>query len=1020
MDTGSNKNYIKPNLVKYPFYNKTPFYADSVGGKVQVSQHTLAKLFELDDAIIKFYLLPSLKSFDAIIGNDSLKELSAVIHTEKDYMTIRGNIAIKIRQASSDNVNSIELRNSHMTLHQKERVNLLTAKYPSLFSEPDEKLTYTTKVVAEIRTNTETPVYTHSYPYPMSLKDEVESQIQTLLRDGIIRPSRSPYNSPVWIVPKKSDTSGERKYRVVIDYRKLNLVTIPDAYPIPNINDVLSQLGESKLFTILDLKSGFHQIPLKDADIEKTAFSINNGKYEFTRLPFGLKNAPAIFQRALDDILREHIGKRCFVYIDDIIIFSKDEDTHLRDVQLIFETLERANMKVQMEKCEFLKKEVEFLGFVISDDGIKTNPKRVEAILKIPPPKTLKELRSFLGLTNFYRNFVQDYAKLAKPLTILLRGELGRTSKTNSSKIMINLDANGLRAFDKLKQTLMNEVILTYPDYTKEFQLTTDASKYAIGAVLSQNNRPITFISRTLTTTEEHYAVNEKEMFAIVWALVSLRNYLYGRTKIKIYTDHQPLTYALSNKNSNPKLKRWKAILEEYNYEINYKPGKSNVVADALSRLPQLDQINVLTNTVHSDDSSPEELIQIANEPINVFKNQLFLNIGEISSYQFSIVFPTYHRHIITEPEFTTGKIIDIFKRYLNPSVINGLKTEERILGTIQEVYPIHFSNYRVRFARKFVTDLINQIDQENEILKEHKRAHRNTRENKAQLLNKYYFPKMQEKIDRIVKQCRICKEQKYDRHPNNPVLKTTPIPQYPGHIVHIDIYYSNNRIILTAIDKFSKYAQAKIVSSRATEDIRHPLREILMNFGIPEKIVVDNEKSLSSAPIIHMLEDQLGIEIFKAPPYTSTVNGQIERFHSTLSEIIRCVKSERIHDSFEDLLDRSVSKYNYSIHSTTCRKPVELFFGREISTRPEQLNETRADNIRRLQDKQDADLQYHNRKRKPLKQYTVGQEIYVKTNKRIGNKLSPRYRKEIVRENNNSTIITESGRIIHKGLIRN
>lgn len=202
---------------------------------------------------------------------------------------------------------------------------------------------------------------------------------------------------------------------MVVDYRKLNRVTIADRYPIPEINEVLAQLGQHKVFSVPDLKSRFHQIKLKDKDIEKTAFSVNNGKYEFTRLPFGLKNAPAILQRALDDILHEHIGKICFVYIDDIIVFSKDDETHANDLRAIFETLRRANMKCQLDKCEFFRTKVEFLGFIISDRGIETNPKKIEALVNYPPPETLKDLRSFLGMASYYRRFVKDFAKLAKP-----------------------------------------------------------------------------------------------------------------------------------------------------------------------------------------------------------------------------------------------------------------------------------------------------------------------------------------------------------------------------------------------------------------------------------------------------------------------------------------------------------------------------------------------------------------------------------------------------------------------------
>lgn len=430
-------------------------------------------------------------------------------------------------------------------------------------------------------------------------------------------------------MPKKLDASNEKKYRMVVDYRKLNSVTIPDRYPIPEINKVLAQMQNQKFFTVLDLKSGFHQIPLLQKDIPKTAFSVNNGKYEFTRLPFGLKNAPAIFQRALDNILRDLIGKCCYVYIDDIIIFGEDEETHLNNIKKVFETLEKANMKVQINKCEFFKNEVEYLGFIVSSEGIKTNPKKVEAIKNFPYPKTLKDLRSFLGMSGFYRRFIKDYAKLAKPLTALLRGEEGRMSKTMSAKTPIILSPQAIEAFNKIKSTLTSsEVMLQYPDYKKDFHLTTDASNFALGAVLEQDKKPIVFISRTLNKAEEHYATNEKEMLAIVWALKSLRNYLYGSAAIKIYTDHQPLTYALSNKNTNSKLKRWKAILEEYNYEMKYKSGSSNVVADALSRPAQDIQVNSMTVTQHSDKSSSQNLIPFTDAPINVFKNQIILEKG--------------------------------------------------------------------------------------------------------------------------------------------------------------------------------------------------------------------------------------------------------------------------------------------------------------------------------------------------------------------------------------------------------
>lgn len=983
-----------------------------------VDFHTFINLFKIKERL-QFFILDTLETFHGILGINSLKKLNAVIYTGQNYMTLNDKIKVQLKEQSLNAVNNINFRMDHMTKEQKMELYQIVKEHKKLFSEPDTKLTYTTIVKGDIRTSSDEPVYSKHYPYPMALKSEVEKQIKELLENDIIRPSRSPYNSPIWVVPKKLDASGEKKYRVVIDYRKLNAITIADKYPIPEIDKVLIQLGNSKIFSVLDLQSGFHQIPLRDRDIEKTAFSINNAKYEFKRLPFGLKNAPSIFQRALDDVLRDHIGKICFVYIDDIIIFSQNKAEHSKHLKTIFDVLLKANFKVQLNKCEFFKSNVKFLGFIISEDGVKKDPDKVKTIKDFPTPKTIKDLRSFLGLSGFYRKFIQDYARMAKPLTILLRGEGGRVSKSKSSKIPVMFNKEATEAFEKIKQSLISDdVILTYPDFNKDFYLTTDASKYALGAVLEQDGKPITFISRTLSKTEENYAANEKEMLAIIWALNTLESYLYGAASVKIFTDHQPLTFALSNKNHNSKMKRWKAILEEYNYELKYKPGRANVVADALSRPPMEESTINSIMTQHSCESSQNDIIAFANYPINVYKNQLIIDFGQEPSYEFEITFPTYHRHKITISNY--NQLHDVLKRYLDPSLTNALQTDERTFGQIQELYPLYFKDIRIQFARETVRDIADEEEQEKLIINEHNRAHRNAKENKKQLIEKYFFPKMVKKISRIVKNCNICKENKYDRHPHKTKIQETPIPQYPGQIVHLDIYITNKKTILTAIDKFSKYAQARITQSRSTVDLRPHIKEILINFGIPETVVIDNEKSLNAATIRFMLENQFKINIYKVPPYASTANGQIERFHSTLTEIMRCLKAEKAYSSFEELLERSLYEYNHSIHSTTSRKPVEIFFNRKVRAYPDLYKNEQQQIITRLKEKQQLDLQYHNQSRKVPIKYEVGQKIFVKENKRLGTKLSPRYKQEIVKSDENSKVITESGRIVSKNNIKN
>lgn len=278
----------------------------------------------------------------------------------------------------------------------------------------------------------------------------------------------------------------------------------------------------------------------------------------------------------------------------------------------------------------------------------------------------------------------------------------------------------------------------------------------------------------------------------------------------------------------------------------------------------------------------------------------------------------------------------------------------------------------------------------------------------------------MSKKIKQITKLCSTCKKSKYERHPNIPKLGETPLPKYPGHTIHIDIFSTERHLVLTAIDKFTKFAITKNIASKAIEDIRRPLREILFQFGVPECVVIDNEKSFNSESILFMLKEELNINVFTTPPYKSSVNGQVERFHSTLTEIMRCLKPKAINKNFEELLENATNEYNHTFHSTTKKRPVDLFFGRTVHFGPEEYEKTRLSNVEKLKQKQQKDLNYHNRKRHEIKNYNLGDKIYVRRNKRIGSKLTERYCKEIVEENYTTTVKTKSGKIVHKEHIRN
>jgi hypothetical protein len=380
------------------------------------------------------------------------------------------------------------------------------------------------------------------------------------------------------VVPKKIDASGKKKWRICVDFRKLNEITIGDSYPLPNIQDILDKLGRARYFTALDCASGYLQVPIAEGDRHKTAFSTANGHYEFKRMPFGLKSAPSTFQRMMNNVLSELIGDRCLVYMDDILIIGETLKEHNTKLRAVFQKLREFNLKIEPDKCEFLKEELNYLGHIVTPEGVIPDGNKIKAVVEFPTPKTQKDIRSFLGLAGYYRKFIVDFSAIARPLTDLLK-------KENEWKWLEQEQAS----FDLLKFKLTNTPLLQYPDFNKPFILTTDASGYAIGAILSQGklgqDKPIAYASRTLNKAELNYATVEKELLAIVWSCKHFRPYLLGR-KFQIVTDHKGLIWIFNVKDPSSRLMRWKLLLEEYDYEIQYRAGVRNCNADSLSRYP--------------------------------------------------------------------------------------------------------------------------------------------------------------------------------------------------------------------------------------------------------------------------------------------------------------------------------------------------------------------------------------------------------------------------------------------------
>ncbi|KAD2805171.1 hypothetical protein E3N88_38548 [Mikania micrantha] len=420
------------------------------------------------------------------------------------------------------------------------------------------------------------PIAKAPYRLAPSELQELMTQLQDLLDKGFIRPSISPWGAPVLFVKKKDGS-----FRMCIDYRELNKVTVKNKYPLPRIDDLFDQLQGASWFSKIDLRSGYHQIKVREEDIPKTAFRTRYGHYEFLVMSFGLTNAPAAFMDLMNRVCRPMLDRSVIVFIDDILVYSKNEGDHACHLREVLETLRREKLYAKFSKCAFWLHEVQFLGHVINEDGILVDPSKIQAVTNWSLPKSPTDVRSFLGLAGYYRRFIQDFAKIASSLTKLTRKDV---------KFVWGDDQE--TAFQELKSKLTQAPVLTLPDGPDDFVVYSDASYLGLGCVLMQRGKVIAYASRQLKTHEINYPIHDLELAAVVFALKIWRHYLYG-VKCTIYTDHKSLKYFFTQKELNMRQRRWLELLKDYDCEILYHPGKANVVADALSRKEECEPIKV-------------------------------------------------------------------------------------------------------------------------------------------------------------------------------------------------------------------------------------------------------------------------------------------------------------------------------------------------------------------------------------------------------------------------------------------
>lgn len=824
---------------------------------------------------------------------------------------------------------------STLTAQDQERVRSLLHGYQSVFSSHDGDLGCTNLIAHEIPLLDETPVRQRYRRIPPSEYDTVKAHVQQLLESKVIRESCSPFASPIVVVKKKDST-----IRLCVDYRLLNTKTRKDAFPLPRIEESLDALSGARWFSTLDLASGYNQVPVAEPDKMKTAFCTPFGLFEFNRMPFGLCNAPSTFQRLMERIFGLHNHQSLLLYLDDVIVFSATVDEHIQRLGAVLETLRVQNLKAKLEKCCFLKTEVKYLGHVISKSGVATDPDKISVVANWQPPKTVTELRSFLGFASYYRRFVQGFATLAAPLHRLV-AELGGTKTKKPSKRHLPelwTEQCGT-SFQNLKARLVDSPVLAYANFSHPFILEIDASHLGLGAVLSQKQqdgtvRPIAYASRGLKPTERNmsnYSSMKLEFLALKWAMAEkFREYLLGHNCV-VYTDNNPLSH-LSTAKLGALEQRWAAQLSSFDFSIKYRPGRSNGNADALSRQYEQSESMAPIETVLPGTSLPDTLLQIKAMPHQQVTQSIVSVLPSYSSADLaalqrddptiSVFLKFWHRGAGPNRQERTGlpaAVLDMLRQWTKMVECNGVLQRQvfRLDGgeaTHQLVLP-----------QSLKGEVLHQLHNDH--------GHQGLDRTLELVRQRCYWPGMLKEIQNYCQQCERCALAKAVY----PKPKTTMghlLASRPNQILAMDFTYlepsadgRENVLILT--DVFSKYTQAIATrDQKSTTVARVLVHEWFYRFGVPVRIHSDQGRSFEGA-VIQQLCQLYGVEKTRTTPYHPQGNGQCERFNRTLHDLLRTLPPEQ-KNNWPTYLQQLTFAYNTTVHQSTGEQPYFLMFGLE------------------------------------------------------------------------------------------